>query len=50
MPKKVPKTIEFANEDDYLELKAEATRNKQNVGDFIIMLFKHWKETQKKGE
>ncbi|MFX1533702.1 MAG: hypothetical protein ACFFDI_05655 [Promethearchaeota archaeon] len=44
MGKKVKKCMDFTDEDDYLELKAEATKNRQNIGEFIIYIFKFWKE------
>ncbi|MFX0115293.1 MAG: hypothetical protein ACFFB3_12160 [Candidatus Hodarchaeota archaeon] len=47
MGEKVKKCMDFSDEDDYLELKAEATKNRQNIGDFIISVFKFWKDHQK---
>ena len=38
--------MEFSDEDDYLELKAEAAKNRQNIGDFIITIFKFWQKNQ----
>lgn len=50
MAKKARKTIEFVNETDYLEILADAKRNKKNIGDFIVMLHKHWLKTREERE
>ncbi|MFX1293600.1 MAG: hypothetical protein ACFFD2_01890 [Promethearchaeota archaeon] len=41
------KTIDFENEAQYAELKAEAVLRQKNIGDFIIEMLKFWKEHHK---
>ena len=38
--------MNFKNENDYIELKIEATKNRQSIGDFVIFLLKFWKENK----
>ncbi|MFX1250172.1 MAG: hypothetical protein ACFFCZ_00980 [Promethearchaeota archaeon] len=46
----VKKNLNFPSEDDYWDLKVEATKNRQNIGEFIITLLKFWKEHHKNDE
>lgn len=43
----VKKSIEFQDDDEYTKLKVEAIKNGQNIGDFIMIILKFWKEYHK---
>jgi hypothetical protein len=43
----VKKSIEFQKNDEYTNLKVEAIKNGENIGDFIVILLKFWKENHK---
>jgi hypothetical protein len=42
------KSIDFPDNEIYLQVKAEASFNDQKIGDFIGTLLEHWDKTNKK--